>query len=139
MFSWNDQYGWRFGGNCVDAVGPNESDTGLFEGHPYKGLAKEILQNSLDAKDPNLPVTQPVEVEFRNIRVPINEVPGYARLNEVIGLCAEYYNKGDDGQKLQRWVRQSKQYLSQGYLNVLKISDYYTTGLTGVTALKDAF
>lgn len=137
MFNWNDLYGWRFGGNCVDAVGPNEADTGLFEGHPYKGLAKEILQNSLDAKNPNLPDTQPVEVEFRCIKVPVDEIPGFHRLDEIIGLCADFYNKGDDGQKLQRWVRQSKKYLSQGYMHVLKISDYHTTGLTGVTALKD--
>ena len=70
MFSWNDLYGWRFGGNCVcHAVGPNEADTGLFEGHPYKeAYQKEILQNSLDAKNPDLPDTQPVEVEFRCIR-----------------------------------------------------------------------
>ena len=39
--------------------------------------------------------------------------------------------------KASGWVRQSKQYLSQRYMHVLKISDYHTTGLTGVTALKD--
>lgn len=137
MFEWDKEYGWRFGGNCVDAVGPNEADTGLFEGHPYKGLAKEILQNSLDAKDPNLPERQPVEVEFSCVKVPLEEIPDYQRLDEVINLCAAFYNTGDDGQKLKRWVRQSKKYISQGYLYVLKISDYYTTGLSGVTKLKD--
>lgn len=136
MFTWSEQYSWNFGGSCVDSVGPNEADTGLFEGHPYKGLVKEILQNSLDAKNPKLPDTQSVEVEFRCIKVPINEIPGYKRLDEVINLCAQFYNQGDDGQKLQRWVRQSKQYLSQGFLYALKISDYNTTGLTGVTSLK---
>ena len=136
MFEWKNYYGWRFGGNCVDAVGPNEADTGLFGGHPYKGLAKEILQNSLDAKNPNLPESQPVIVEFSCINVPVDEIPGFARLDEVIGLCADFYNSGDDGEKLKRWVRQSKQYLSQGSVGVLKISDYYTTGLRGVTKLK---
>ena len=71
MFRWKDEYGWVFGENCVDAVGPNDADTGLFEGHPYKGLAKEILQNSLDAKNPDLPISQPVVVEFACMQVPI--------------------------------------------------------------------
>ena len=135
MFTWNSRYGWRFGSDCVDAVGPNDADTGLFKGHPYKGLAKEILQNSLDAKDPSLPETQPVEVEFSCIKVSTDEIPGYSRLDEVIDRCADFYNTGDDGQKVQRWVRHSKHYLSQKSLYVLKISDYHTTGLNGVTAV----
>ena len=136
MFKWSDRYGWGFGENCVDAVGPNDADTGLFEGHPYKGLAKEILQNSLDAKDPSLPDTKPVEVEFRYIQVPVNEIPGFDRINEVIGKCAEFYNTGDDGSKVQRWKRQSTYYLEHGVVPVLKISDFSTTGLSGVTELK---
>ncbi len=137
MFRWDDKYNWRFGGDCVDGVGPNESDSGLFEGHPYKSLAKEILQNSLDAKVPNLPDDQPVEVEFKSITIPIEEIPGFTRLNEVIGLCSEYYNKGDDGQKVKQWKDQADMYLAEGKITVLKISDYYTTGLSGVTELKD--
>ena len=136
MFKWNNKYGWLFGGGCVDAVGPNDADTGLFEGHPYKGLAKEILQNSLDAKDPALPNTQPVEVDFSCIEVPTTEIPGIERINEVVGLCADFYNTGDDGQKLQGWKQKANQYLAQEKIAVLKISDYNTTGLDGVTELR---
>ena len=136
MFEWNDQYGWLFGGGCVDAVGPNDADTGIFEGHPYKSLAKEILQNSMDAKDPALPETTPVEVVFSCLKVPVAEIPGFKRLNEVVGNCAEYYNTGDDGEKVRHWKKQSDQLISQDTVYVLKISDYNTTGLDGVLKLR---
>ena len=136
MFSWNNKYGWKFG-SCVIGIGPNDADTGLFEGHPYKSLAKEILQNSLDAKDPDIPDTQPVEVEFRCISITPDEVPGFPELQRIIGLCANYYNKGDDGQKTKRWVDCMEQFSTEGRINILKISDYNTTGATGVDKLKE--
>ena len=136
MFNWDAKYGWLFGGGCVDAVGPNDADTGIFEGHPYKSLAKEILQNSMDAKDPALPDTVPVEVEFSCLKVPVEEIPGFGRLNDVVGKCSDYYNTGDDGDKVRLWKEKSDQLISQDSVYVLKISDYNTTGLDGVLKLR---
>lgn len=136
MYKWNENYNWIFAAGCVDSVGPNESDTGIFEGHPYKGLAKEILQNSLDAKDPKLPESQPVLVEFSCEEITADEIPGFDRLQEIIGLCADYYNTGDDGEKTQRWKRYADGYRYNNKIPILKISDYYTHGLRGVKELK---
>ena len=52
MFRWNDKYQWIFSDlGAADKVGVNESGIGIFKRQPYKGLAKEILQNVTDAKD----------------------------------------------------------------------------------------
>lgn len=137
MFKWSDRYNWMFSGGCVDSIGPNDADTGIYEGHPYKSLAKEVLQNSMDAKDPKLPETTPVEVEFSCLKVSVDEIPGFKRLNEVVGKCAEYYNSGDDGEKVGSWKEKSDQLIAQDEVYILKISDYNTTGLDGVTKLRD--
>ena len=137
MFNWKNNYKWGFQpGGIADSVGPNESDTGIFEGHPYKGLAKEILQNSLDARDDELPDGIPVKVEFALINVPQNELPDINRLDEVIGKCCEFFNAGDDGAKVREWKALSEKFIQSGNsIPVLKISDYNTKGLDGVHEL----
>lgn len=135
MFVWDEKYKWGFDkGGISDSVGPNEADTGIYEGHPFKGLAKEILQNSLDAKDPDLDDAIPVKVDFSLLYLPKNEIPDADRLDEVISHCSEMFSTGDDGKKLNEWKKQSHAFLmSDNLVPVLKISDYNTKGLDGVT------
>ena len=138
MFEWNDDYKWMFEKGAIsDFVGPNDANTGIFEGHPYRGLAKEILQNSLDAKNPALPDSEPVIVEFALFDVPAGEIPGLSRLNEVIQRCSEAFPEDtDDGQTVAEWKRKSNLLIQQETIPVLKISDYNTTGLSGVTKFR---
>ena len=68
MFRWNDKYQWIFSDlGAADKVGVNESGIGIFKRQPYKGLAKEILQNVTDAKDKSLPENIPVRARFELI------------------------------------------------------------------------
>ena len=54
--------GWNFPSNNFGTVnGIGEAGIETFKGSPYKSLAREICQNSLDAKIDN---GQPVRVEF---------------------------------------------------------------------------
>ncbi|MFQ7528912.1 MAG: hypothetical protein ACLRMN_16030 [Mediterraneibacter gnavus] len=51
MFQWKENFQWIFSDlGSSDKVGVNESGIGIFKRQPYKGLAKEILQNVTDAK-----------------------------------------------------------------------------------------
>lgn len=134
MYQWKNNYKWIFSDlGAADKVGVNESGIGIFKRQPYKGLAKEILQNVTDAKNHNLPTECPVRARFELIYVERDDIPDVERLNEVIHKCYQYYPDGDDGEKLKRIQDAADKYLmSSGKVPVLKISDYNTTGLRGV-------
>ena len=49
---WDSKYQWCFSPlGTGDKVGVNNAGIGIFKKQPYIGLAKEILQNVIDAKD----------------------------------------------------------------------------------------
>lgn len=134
MFGWKNSYKWIFSElGAADKVGVNDAGIGIFKRQPYKGLAKEILQNITDAKDDRLPEDVPVRARFELVYVDRDDIPDYQRLNEVIHKCHEYYHDGDDGAKLKVICDASEKYLAhEGKVPVLKISDYNTYGLRGV-------
>ena len=134
MFGWKNNYKWIFSElGAADKVGVNDAGIGIFKRQPYKGFAKEILQNITDAKDDRLPEDVPVRSRFELVYVDRDDIPDYQRLNEVIHKCYEYYHDGDDGAKLKVICDASKKYLAhEGKVPVLKISDYNTYGLRGV-------
>ncbi len=133
---WNDRYKWCFGPLYYgDKVGVNNAGIGIFKKQPYKGLAKEILQNVIDAKDPD--VAEPARASFEILRVSRNEIPGAERLSYVIKRCYEYYHDGDDGIKMGMLKRAAENFLDCDVeIPVLKISDYNTIGLTGANKEK---
>ncbi len=134
MFDWKNNYKWIFSElGAADKAGVNDAGIGIFKRQPYKGLAKEILQNITDAKDDTLSVDVPVRARFEFVYVDRDDIPDYQRLNEVIHKCHEYYHDGDDGLKLKVICDASEKYLGhEGKVPVLKISDYNTYGLRGV-------
>ena len=138
MFTWNNKYRFIFSDlGASDKVGVNDVGIGVFKKKPYIGLTKEILQNSTDAPDPNLPAGTPVKVHFELVYIDRDDIPDVERLHSVIHKCYEYYPNGDDGVKLKTIKDASDRYLAHsGRVPVLKISDYNTTGLCGVLAEK---
>ena len=134
MFTWDNKYRFIFSDlGASDKVGVNDVGIGVFKKKPYIGLTKEILQNSTDAPDINLPVGTPVRVRFELVYIDRDDIPDVDRLNSVIHKCYEYYPNGDDGVKLKTIQDAADRYLAQpGKVPVLKISDYNTTGLCGV-------
>ena len=134
MFVWDDKYRFIFSDlGASDKVGVNDVGIGVFKRKPYIGLTKEILQNSTDAPNQNLPAGTPVRVRFELVHIDRDDIPDVERLNSVIHKCYEYYPNGDDGVKLKGIQDAAERYLSSpGKVPVLKISDYNTTGLCGV-------
>ncbi len=128
---WNEKYVWCFSHlGTGDKVGVNNAGIGIFKKQPYIGLAKEILQNVIDAKDSS--VDGPARACFEVIRIPKSEIPGASRLSDVIKKCYDYYHEGDDGVKMGLLKKASEDLLDEDVLvPVLKISDYNTIGLIG--------
>lgn len=140
MFKWDEKYQWVFSDlGAADMVGVNEAGIGIFKRQPYKGLAKEILQNVTDAKDDRLGDDIPAKAKFELIYVDRDEIPGYERIDDVIHKCYDFYPNGDDGEKLRRYKDAAEKYLrTPGKVPVLKISDENTKGLIGVHEEKDS-
>ena len=128
---WNERCKWCFSPlGTGDKVGVNNAGIGIFKKQRYIGLAKEILQNVIDAKDNN--ANEPVHACFEVIHISKSEVPGADRLSDVIKRCHDYYHEGDDGKKMALLKTASENLLdTDGLIPVLKISDYNTSGLTG--------
>lgn len=138
MFKWNEKYKFIFSDlGASDKVGVNDVGIGVFKKKPYIGLTKEILQNSTDAPNTNLPNNTPVKVRFELVYIDRDDIPDVEHLNDVIHKCYEYYPLGDDGVKLKAIQDAADKYLGvQGKIPVLKIGDYNTTGLCGVQVEK---
>lgn len=139
MEKWNSKYEWDFPlAGSGDDVGYNEAGIGMFKSQPYPSLAKEIIQNVLDARGTKISGEEPVVVKFSRIEVDRDDIPGAHQLSETIDSCCEYWKSGDNHTKMLQVKDYSDQYFKQsGKIPVLKISDYNTTGLTGVNDLDD--
>ena len=134
MGGWNTKYRWDFPlAGSGDDVGFNETGIGMFKSQPYPSLAKEIIQNVLDARGNYIPEDQPVEVKFTLMEIDKNDIPGADQLAETIDACCDYYKTGDNHEKMLQVKGYSDEHLKKsGKIPVLKISDYNTTGLVGV-------
>ncbi len=127
--------GWRFpildGGN---EQGFNNSGIETFNGEDvYENLAREICQNSLDAKDPEK--EEPVEVRFEVFDTSISDYTEISSLLDVIDKCEDYW-RGRADSKLNIFFNEIRSLKWLQELAVLKISDYNTCGLTGARANK---
>lgn len=134
MSNWSPDYKWDFPkAGSGDDVGFNEAGIGMFKSQPYPSLAKEIIQNVLDARGRTISDETPVKVKFSRMEIDRDDVPGADQLAETIDACCEYYKTGDNHARMMQVKEYSDLHLKeQGKIPVLKISDFNTTGLTGV-------
>lgn len=130
---WNENAKWVFSPlGSGPKVGVNDVGIGVFKHLQYSGLAKEILQNVIDAKNTDLDNTIPAKAVFKLISIDKEEIPGREQLFDVIKRCHQYYNDGDDGEKMKKIYDDANTILnSSDKVKVLKISDYNTIGLLG--------
>jgi hypothetical protein len=61
-----------------------------FKGNIDRYLARELIQNSLDAR---LDSQQPVRVEFEVLEVPRNAIPDMDRLKETFSSCVTFWKR----------------------------------------------
>jgi hypothetical protein len=96
-------------------------------------LAREIVQNSLDAKDSNL--NESVIVEFKLIKVVRDDYPVFTDYSKCLAGCNTYWGARADA-RLAKFLNSAQKTLQKKTIPVLVVSDYKTTGLTGVRAKK---
>jgi hypothetical protein len=117
---------WNFPSNNGGSVdGLNDSGVETFNGNIYESLAREIIQNSIDAQQDK---TQPVKVVFDLRYINQSLFPGLDKYKNVLESCRSYWNSNS---KAEKHFRNAHYILNQELIPVLKISDYNTTGLTG--------
>ena len=117
--------GWYFpptNGGRED--GFNDPGIATFKGAPISSLARETIQNSLDAKEER---ANSVEIEFELIEVEVDAISGEV-LSHTIDACADSAIKDDDADA-QRALKIAKNILTKDKVPCLRISDRNTTGL----------
>ena len=136
MFQWDNEYKWDFPlAGTSDDEGANNSTIKEFRQAAYSKLVKEALQNSLDARvDPK----KPVKVIFEKQTIDSSDVPGASQIYESICESCEYFPDGKNHEPIEQEKKYAKKYFVEEHrIPVLKISDYNTTGLTGVNDLEN--
>ena len=122
---------WNFpDNNNGEIVGIGEAGIETFRGSLFSSLAREICQNSLDAR---VDYKQPVKVEFVLGNIAKNKIPGINELSEAVNLCKEYWKSNE---KTVKFFDNAIKVCKADKIRVLRISDYNTTGLTGSNKAK---
>ncbi|RGI29684.1 hypothetical protein [Melissococcus sp. OM08-11BH] len=116
---------WYFpNGKDLEMTSASNAYVEMFKDYPLKSLAREICQNSLDARAIN---GVPVKVTFDVEEMFVEDIPGFNQLkNEVIPKAKESW---PEEKKTQAMLKKMEEILLKRTVQILKISDYNTTGL----------
>jgi hypothetical protein len=115
---------WYFGASGSEHHGPNDSIMTTFKGNKYYSLAREVIQNSLDAIDRSK--QRPVKVSFSLEELIPALIPGFPDIKHEIRLCAEFYNNDE---KFKTFCVTAEKLLAADTITCLRISDYNTVGM----------
>lgn len=119
---------WRFKGNGYTAdIGLDNADMETFKKDVMSSLARELCQNSVDAKNPS--IDGPVRMEIKMFTVSRNDISWIDDLSKQIDACADTWKNNAKESKalaaMQEKIRESS-------IPCLRISDFNTTGLYGL-------
>lgn len=123
---------WEFastGGGYEEGI--NNTLTEHFEGDYNYFLAREVIQNSIDARDQK---NKPVKVKFQIDFLRKEEFPGLSEFQNILSLCNETH-KND--QKTSDFFKKAIELLNNEKFPILKISDFNTIGLHGSDKERD--
>lgn len=118
------QIGWHFPDNGGGQVaGFNDSGIETFAGQPFESLAREIIQNSLDARASK---QKAVVVHFELVRISATDFPAHGEMLHIVGKCLD---ASQEDEKAKDFFKNAQQILQGGKITCLKISDSNTKGL----------
>ena len=130
---------WYFAHNDGgEERGLNDAGIETFRSRPVAGLAREVIQNSLDARavelesreDPRqsrMGNAKPVHVKFSVEKLDIEEVPGVERLQELFRSCRSFWPDTETKKFFDKALR----ILEDEHVHLLRVSDFNTTGVRG--------
>lgn len=122
---------WAFPhGRDLSMIGINNADIEHFKDNPVDELTREIIQNSLDAHNPN--DNNPVVVKFNKFYIETSSIPNTeVLLNQLDKASRTWKEKGH--KETVDYLENFKKVLNKRELAVLKVSDYNTVGLDDET------
>lgn len=119
-------YKWKF---IENGNGPEYSldstDVETFKKDPIASIARELCQNSIDARKG----TEPVVVEFKSFYLNTKDLPGLDALKHEMICCRDSYQQGT---KYYKKFDSMVSHLEREQILCLRVSDYNTKGLEGV-------
>lgn len=122
----NKNYKWKF---IENGNGPEYSldstDVETFKKDPIASIARELCQNSIDARKG----TEPVVVEFKSFYLNTKDLPGIDALKHEMICCRDSYKQGT---KYYKKFDSMVSHLEREQILCLRVSDYNTKGLEGV-------
>lgn len=120
--------GWFFPSNNYGTVtGIGEAGIETFRGSPYCSLAREICQNSMDAR---VDIKKPIIIEFSSFSILSKDIPDYNTLLYAINSCLKFWTE-QKNKKTIDFFKKAKSVIESSKINVLRISDFNTKGLQG--------
>lgn len=122
---------WTFptAGN-VGLQGLNNPGNEHFKDDIINSLAKEICQNSLDARNEKISEGEPVVVEFKEFYLERKNFPGIEQLEDVFQRQIEFWDKTRNDKSAKNFFEIGKKVLDNEKIKCLRISDFNTIGLT---------
>lgn len=124
----NEKINWVFGRtDGGDETGFNDPTTTMFRGNVPYFIAREPLQNIVDAGK-----IYPVKASFNLVSLGIAEIPKIQQLEKIFQACRNYYSEkirfNDDCVKF--FDATLNKLMKKGKINLLKISDSHTSGMS---------
>lgn len=99
------------------------------------GLAREICQNSLDAKNKDLDTDVPVKVKFELVEIHKSDFPMFDGYKEALESSIAYWGTSPlKTPKIMEFLYNVKSALDQENIPMLVMSDFNTVGLNGINA-----
>ena len=107
-----------------EEVGFNDSVTTSFKGHIAYFLARESIQNIIDAA-----VKFPVRAEFQLSKIRTSDLPRADQLKEIFKACRDYFH--NNPQSVSFFQKAYDAFVQNEKIPVFKVRDFNKKGLTG--------
>jgi len=114
----------------------NNSDLERFKNNRFKSLAREVIQNSIDARRDK---TRPVRVEFNTLTKDTSDIPDRVGLLHKVVACIPTAKQDKNRKEAEAWFKEAKKILEGKKLDILQMSDYNTVGIAGPCELGNPF
>jgi len=122
------KYDWHFpDGEYSEEEGLNDLLLTYFNGNENKFIAREVVQNSIDARKD---LTNPVIVKFEKFFTDTKNIPGLQELTDRMNACLQRAKEEDDVEGATYFTNGLTS-LNKRQMPILRASDYNTSGLTG--------
>lgn len=123
-----DSLSWHFPDlQHADSEGLNDPLLQYFGGNHNRYIAREVIQNSIDARKDE---SQPVVVKFERFSLATKDVPGIEELKKHLEVCLAQA-KSEKNEKAENYYADAVKAANESKTLILRASDYNTSGLTG--------